>query len=190
MIDINNMSDQEVVNAIINKDVEITKRYLYEKCYPLFNAIYNKYYTDCENVVELINEIYVYILLPNKITGQSKLKKFEYRCTLTMWLKIVTENFCHQLYSKNSEFIESNISLSDRNLYELSSLSVDSKETNLVDVQNLLNIMPNQRYRRLIELRYIEERTNEETAQLLGMTMDNYYNKHKLAKAQYNEILR
>jgi hypothetical protein len=41
-----------------------------------------------------------------------------------------------------------------------------------------------------MELRYIEEKTNEETAIVLGMTMDNYYNKHRLAKAQFSNILR
>ena len=51
-------------------------------------------------------------------------------------------------------------------------------------------MMPNLRYRNLIELRYVKEKTNEETADILGMTMDNYYNKHKLAKAQFCNILR
>lgn len=41
-----------------------------------------------------------------------------------------------------------------------------------------------------LELRYVEEKTNEETAMVLEMTMDNYYNKHKLAKAQFCNILR
>ena len=32
--------------------------------------------------------------------------------------------------------------------------------------------------------------SNEETAETLGMSMDNYYNKHKLAKEQFAKILR
>ena len=35
-----------------------------------------------------------------------------------------------------------------------------------------------------------KEKSNEETAEILGMTMDNYYNKHKLAKEQFAKILR
>ena len=50
--------------------------------------------------------------------------------------------------------------------------------------------MPNKRYRNIIRLRYLEQKTNEETAEALGMTMDNYYNKHKLAKAQYEKVCR
>ena len=33
-------------------------------------------------------------------------------------------------------------------------------------------------------------KTNEETAKELGMSMENYYNKHKLAKEQYERIYR
>ena len=51
-------------------------------------------------------------------------------------------------------------------------------------------MMPNSRYRELIRYRYVEEKTNEETAELLGMSMDNYYNKHRLAKEQLKRILR
>ena len=39
-------------------------------------------------------------------------------------------------------------------------------------------------------MRYLEQKTNEETAEALGMTMDNYYNKHKLAKEQYERVWR
>lgn len=58
------------------------------------------------------------------------------------------------------------------------------------DAYKILDMMPNRRYRKLIELRYIKELSNEETADSLGMTMPNYYNKHKLAKAQFCSALR
>lgn len=50
--------------------------------------------------------------------------------------------------------------------------------------------MPNKRYSELIHLRYLELKTNEETAKELGMSLENYYNKHKLAKEQYERIFR
>jgi DNA-directed RNA polymerase specialized sigma24 family protein len=58
------------------------------------------------------------------------------------------------------------------------------------DVLTVLRLMPNQRYSALIRMRYLEEYSNEETAEALGMSMDNYYNKHKLAKAQYELVLK
>lgn len=68
-----NFTDQEIVKAILDRETFVTKEFLYGKCYPLFKAIYDKYYTDCEICFELINEIYVYIMIPQKNTGISKL---------------------------------------------------------------------------------------------------------------------
>ena len=190
MPDITTYTDQEIVKAILNRDTLITKEFLYRKCYPLFKAIYDKYYTDCENPVELINEIYVYILLPNRETKKSKLQGFGFRCTLTMWLKIVAENYCHQLFTKRILTDENNGITDDRNNVSDDSFLTNTRKLDMDDVQKILSMMPNQRYRKLIEYRYVDEKTNEETALLLELSMANYYNCHKRAKAQYCEVLR
>lgn len=191
---IDNYTDQEIVKAILNRGTFITKEYLYRKCYPLFKAIYDKYYTDCENPIELINEIYVYILIPHRETHRSKLQDFGFRCTLTMWLKIVAENYCHQIFAKripkDQNFDGENDSFErivDSVEIEINNLSMeDDKKT----IQKILNHMPNARYRRLIELRYLQEKTNEETAAALNLKIDSYYPKHKLAKAQLYTALK
>ncbi|MBE6303343.1 MAG: sigma-70 family RNA polymerase sigma factor [Bacteroidales bacterium] len=182
------ISDREIVRAILNRDARITQLYLYEKCYPLFKARYDKYYTDCESCTEFINEIYTYIMTPGVKTGKCYLSTFGFSCSLTCWLKIVIENYCRQLFKKRIEITEISEEDSDRNLLETSSpnMSILTKK----DVEIILNLMPNKRYRDLIRFRYIEEKSNEETANILGMSMDNYYNKHKLAKEQFVKILR
>lgn len=184
------LSDQEIVKAILCRDTFVTKEYLYRKCYPLFASIHSKYYTDCETPIELINEIYVYILMPHRETHRSKLQDFGFRCSLTMWIKIVTENYCHQLFSKRLPTDENNDTADDRNTLGDESIHQSTRNLDMADLYNILAMMPNQRYRRLIELHYVEDKTHEETAQLLDLTMANYYNCHKRAKAQYCEILR
>jgi len=62
---IDSLTDEKIVQAILDRNKEITCLYLYKKCYPIFESAHRKYYTDCENPTELINEIYVYILTPN-----------------------------------------------------------------------------------------------------------------------------
>ena len=187
---VDSLTDQEIVKAILCRDTEITKEFLYRKCYPLFASIHAKYYTDCDTPIELINEIYVFILLPHKDTHRSKLQDFGFRCSLTMWLKIITENYCRQLFSKRMEFDNDSDVNSDRNILQEESLSQSTQNFNMADVYKILSMMPNQRYAKLIEYRYIDEKSNEETAVLLGMNMANYYNCHKRAKAQYCAILR
>lgn len=187
---IDTLTDQEVVSAILKRDAIITRLYFYEKCYPLFKACYDKYYTDCETCVEFINQIYLLIMTPRKSTGESPLQAFGYRCTLTMWLKIIAENYCKQLFKVKIDFSDSEKVLGDRFRSNDDSFDLDFRSIYSSDVKKVLEMMPNTRYRNLIELRYVEEKTNEETAIALEMTMDNYYNKHKLAKAQFCNILR
>lgn len=187
---IESLTDEEVVSAILNRDAKITRLYFYEKCYPLFKSCYDKYYTDCETCIEFINQIYLLVMTPRKSTGVSPLQTFGFRCTLTMWLKIIAENYCKQLFRIRVESSNSVEPTSDRLTKIDNSLEVDFNSIYASDVRKILDMMPNKRYRHLIELRYVEEKTHEETAMVLGMTMDNYYNKHKLAKAQFCNILR
>lgn len=189
-MEIEHYTDQEIVKAILDRDTIVTKWFLYRKCYPLFKAVYDKYYTDCESCFELINEIYVYIMIPQKKTNISKLAAFGFRCTLTMWLKIVVENYCHQLYARRMDIDRDSDVGSDRNMPDDESLTENTRSIDMEDVHKILNMMPNQRYRKLIEYRYVDEKSNEETAMLLAITMANYYNMHKRAKAQYCEVLR
>ncbi|MCM1501306.1 MAG: sigma-70 family RNA polymerase sigma factor [Bacteroidales bacterium] len=185
-MDLTTLTDQQIVKAILDRDTFVTKEFLYKKCYPLFKAIHNKYYTDCETATELINEIYAYILWPHKDTGISKLQSFGFRCSLTLWLKILSENYCRQLFKKRIEFSDN---ANDRNNIDEDSLVENTRKLNMHDLNKVLSNMPNQRYRRLIELRYVAEKTNDETALAMELSMPNYYNTHKRAKEQYLETL-
>lgn len=187
---IESLTDEEIVSAILNRDAKITRLYFYEKCYPLFKSCYDKYYTDCETCVEFINQIYLLVMTPRKSTGVSPLQTFGFRCTLAMWLKIISENYCKQLFKVKIDFSDSVEPSCDRFAKTRDSLEIDFRTIYASDIKKVLEMMPNERYRHLIELRYVEEKTNEETAIILEMKMDNYYNKHKLAKAQFCNILR
>ena len=188
-MDLTLYNDREIVAAIMRRDTNVTKEYLYRKCRPLFESCYNRYYTDCENCIEFINEIYLYIMLPSEKTGKSKISTFGFRCTFTMWLKVVAENYCRQLFKRKAEHVGEKKDMDgDRNLDTSESPNIDS--LNRRDVEKVLSLMRNKRYSALIRCRYLEEKTNEETAELLGMSMDNYYNKHKLAKEQFTNVLK
>ena len=73
---IHSLSDQEIVQAILNKDARITRLYLYEKCYPSAES------------------------------GKVPLANFGFRCSLAMWLKIIVVNRCTQLYKRKIDAIE------------------------------------------------------------------------------------
>lgn len=191
MADIRQLSDKDIVKAIIAKDAEVTKLFFYEKCYPLFKSVFEKYETDCNDCIEFINEIYVHIMVKSSRSGLSKMEGFGFNCTLTNWLKIVTENYCHQVFKKKKRMpIDEKPDGSDSLSQTSDSIGIDLHLLNLSDLEKLLGMMPNERYRQLIRYRYLDGHTNEETADLLGMKMDNYYNKHRLAKKQFRQILK
>lgn len=185
------MNDNEklAVEALLRRDPEMTRQVFYVQCYPLFKAVYEKYYTDCADCVEFINEIYIYILTPHQPSGKCYLEAFSFKCHFVHWLKIVAETYCRQLYKKKKEIIEESIDAGDRLLPDTDSLDINLSSLNAMDISTLLSMMPNERYRQIIRLHYLEDRSIEDTAARLGMTLDNFYNKHRLAKQQFLKIL-
>ena len=193
--------DLQIASALIKRDGVITRRYLYKQCYPLFKSIYDSYYTDCSCCKEFIDEVYLVVLSPSKNTGKCQLENYRGESTLTSWLKTVCLFYCYDKYElkqrlpvyeplQYSTNKDNDDSASDRIDEIYGSVEIDLSELNRHDALEILKQMPNKRYSRLIELRYLEQKTNEETAEALGMTKENYYNKHKLAKEQYMRILR
>lgn len=191
-MDLTLYTDREIVAAIMRRDAAVTKEYLYRKCRPLFESCYNRYYTDCENCIEFINEIYLYIMLPSEKTGRSKISTFGFRCTLTMWLKTIAENYCKQLFKqrKSSPLNKNNHVPFDRKVVGDESLGIDLHSLNMADLNKLFARMNNEDYVSLIKLHYLDGLDNKKTADLLGVTMANYYNMHLRAKEQFKAELR
>lgn len=187
--------DLKIAYSLLNKDEDVIRKYLYVRCWPLFKSIFDNYYTDCDSCVEFIHEIYTLILTPSKATGHCQLENYRGESTLTSWLKAVCLYYCYRKYRVSGKMKILKLALNaddgkktesgDRKEGMLGTIDMDISSINRKDAEAILDQMPNRRYRELIRLRYLEQKTNEETAKELGMSMDNYYNKHKLAKAQY-----
>lgn len=192
--------DLKIASSLLNKDEEVIRKYLYVRCWPLFKSIFDNYYTDCDSCVEFIHEIYTLILTPSKLTGHCQLENYRGESTLTSWLKAVCLYYCYRKYKVKGRIALLKLALNDvdekktgsndRKEYLLGTIDMDFSSINRNDAEVILNQMPNRRYRELIRLRYLEQRSNEETAKELGMSMDNYYNKHRLAKAQYELVCK
>lgn len=192
--------DLQIAKALIKRDNLVTRKYFYQQCYPLFKSIYDNYYTDCTNCKEFIDEIYIVVLAPSKTTGKCQMENFRGESTLASWIKTACLYYCYKQYETKEKMpkyerlpnsnVKDNDDDSDRDDAIYGSIEIDFSNLNRQDALIILKQMPNRRYSELIRLRYLELKTNEETAKALGMTMDNYYNKHKLAKEQYERIYR
>lgn len=194
--------DLETAQAILHRDEAVTKRYLYQQCYPLFKSIYDNYYTDCACCKEFIDEIYITVLSPSKVTGKCQLENYRGESTLAKWLKTVSLYYCYAKFNLKQRMpVYEPLPLStekdgcddeqgDRSDTIYGSSEIDFSGMNRADVEALLSMMPNTRYRNIIRLLYLEQKTHKETAEFLGMTMDNYYNKRILAEKQYRQVCR
>lgn len=187
-------NDHEIVRALLSRNETVTRDFFYRKCYPLFKSIFDNYHTDCSSCMEFISEIYIHILTPNKETGMCKLDSFRFQSTLFTWLKTVCLFYCYKHYERvnktpmqrfSDKYDEEGVRIDTVS----GSINLDNESMVGYDVEVILNMMPNRRYSRLIRLRYLEGHTNEETAALMGMNMNTFYNKHKMAKEQYLKTL-
>lgn len=193
--------DLQIAKALIKRDNLVTRKYFYQQCYPLFKSIYDNYYTDCTNCKEFIDEIYIVVLAPSKTTGKCQMDNFRGESTLANWIKTACLYYCYNKFKLKPPIFEplprdsenkdddDNV-FSDRNKDDSLSIPIDFSGMNRADVEALLSMMPNTRYRNIIRLLYLEQKTHKEVAESLGMSMDNYYNKRILAEKQYKQVCR
>lgn len=189
------VNDHDIVEALLKRNERLTREFFYRRCSPLFKSVYDNYHTDCTSCLEFINEIYIYVLTPSKTTGQCKLEQFSFQSTLFTWLKTVVLFYCYRKYARRKRINEVRISEKyDDEGVRIDTLpdSINAEDMPMAgsDAETILRLMPNRRYSLLIRLRYLEGHSNEETARLMGMNMNTYYNKHNMAKAQYIKTLR
>lgn len=197
------IEDVQIAKALINRDVSITINYYYKQCYPLFKSIYDNYYTDCKCCKEFMDEIYIVVLAPSKKTGRCQMENYRGESTLASWLKTACLYYCYNKYKLKKRILiyeplprdldkkdGYNEQISDRKRGEVPSNPIDFSGMNRADVEALLSMMPNTRYRNIIRLLYLEQKTHKEVAEALGMSMDNYYNKRILAEKQYKQVCR
>lgn len=128
------------------------------------------------------------------------MENFRGESTLTSWLKTACLFYCYKQFELKERmpkhepishpYTKDYEDESDRTDSIYGSIEIDFSNLNRQDALTIIKQMPNKRYSELIRLRYLELKTNEETAKELGMSMENYYNKHKLAKEQYEQIFR
>lgn len=189
---IEHLSDQEVVDAILKRDKNITYEYLYKKCYSTFYVIWRKYHTDCLSCLEFITDVYIQIMTPSKITGKSSLENFKVKSSFEGWLRIVAQNRCKLLYKEKMKIgiIPVGDEVPNGQLTNLAgSNDIDLSNINKEDLEIVLAQVKPIRFRQIIELVHLKGMTNEEASKVLKMSSNNFNTKHHLARNKVKSIL-
>lgn len=182
---LNNMMDQEIITSLIAHDPKVTTQFFFKDCRPLFNSIIRRVFgNQIVDYDEIISELYV-LLMEN---DARKLRTFKHESTLFQWLKTIAVRHCLELKRRgkviDNESQEPLVN-SGKNLSY-----VESSQAKM-DVESLLRQMNNQRYALVIHLLMIEEKSPEEVAKQLSITVANLYNiKRRAMKALVEVALK
>ena len=164
------MTDQEIVKALIGRDSRVTAQFFFKDCRPLMlSIIYRVFDKQKVDYDEVISELYIYLMA----NDARRLRQFKFESTLYQWLKTTTIRFCLKL--KTDGMVIDNESQEPLINSGREFSSTESSQAR-IDMETLLRQMKNQRYALVIRLLMIDDRTPEEVARQLCVTVDNLYN--------------
>lgn len=176
------MTDQEIISSLIAHDPKVTAQFFFKDCRPLFLSIIKHVFgTQIVDYDEIISELYI-LLMEN---DAKKLRTFKFESTLYQWLKTTTTRHCQLLRNKAKVIDDESQEPLNKSYRELSTTENSQAQ---VDIETLLRQMKNQRYALVIRLLMIEDKTPEEVAQQLCVTVDNLYNIKRRAMQALTEV--
>lgn len=168
-----NTSDMEIVQLLIERDEKTTRDFFYVRCHNLFMSIIRNIFSHPVDEVECISVLYLYLME----NDAARIRQFEGKSTLLQWLKITAIRF---FIRHKEEFIGD---MSGEQEMPIPS-ECDDTGTRIaarLDVERLLAMMTNQRYVFVIRRLILEEATPDEVADELNVKVSNLYNLKKRA---------
>ena len=174
------MTDQEIIQGLIERDNRVTEEFFFVRCRPLFLSIICKVFNYEVEYDELVNELYIYMMEDDA----KKLRDFEYRSTIYQWFKTVAIHF---FLKKRDELIGKG---GEESPYKGESEPATDDKANSArnDLQRLFSLMPNKRYVYVIQRLMIDDWEPEKLANEMGTNVDNLYNIKRRAMGQLTHV--
>ena len=177
------MTDQEIIQGLIDKDSQITEDFFFKQCKPLLSNIIYKVFDNVAEYDELVNELYLYLME----NDAARLKSFGYRCSVFHWLKMLSIRYFIRI--KNRGMVIDNDSHEPP--YEEKDRVTDPNfddNPGKDDLKRLIEAMPNKRYALVIKRFFIDDATPKEIADEMGIEISNLYNIKQRAIKQLTEV--
>ena len=178
------MTDQEIIQGLIERDERITREFFFRRCQPLFFALIAKFYPSGADYDELVSELYLHLMDDNA----RRLRKYEGRSSIYQWLKRVAGNYFLDKVSR--ERVIDNAT--DSRLLEKAKeiLTDDSAQETEMDITAILDQIKNENYRLVLQKHVIEGLSFDELAKITGIKKANLYNIKKRALNALEKIAR
>lgn len=178
------ISDKEYIFALKDGDNELVHAFFYEELNVLLSRIKFDLFHGKVEYDELVSELYLYL----SANGWSKLDSFAGKngCHLKTWMSPVAWRFFIKEYERLVLQESSDEELEDT---EMGCGLEQSIEMN-VDVESVLEAMPNERYAEIIELMVLKGYPADEVAAMLHTNVANVYNIKHRAVSQFIEYYK
>ena len=177
------MTDQEIIRGLIERDNRVTNEFFFVKCRPLIISVIRYVFSYPVDYDEMVNELYCY-LVDNDCR---KLKEFQFRSSVYMWLKVVAIRF---FIRKRDRVIDMTCSLPPymENVKDDTPSSSEAGISAKMDLERLFLSMRNERYVYVIKKLVLEDVHPEFLARSMGITLANLYNIKKRAIAALSKV--
>lgn len=173
------MTDREIIQGLIARDNRVTEDFFFRKCQPLFHSIIHLIYNYEVDYDEFVNELYAYLMEDDA----QKLRHFQYRSSVYLWLKILAIRY---FIKKRDALIEDS---SQSVLYSVSDHIDDNEHSSAKsDLERLFCQMHNQRYVYVIRKLILEDMEPETLAKEMRITTANLYNIKRRAMSALTRV--
>ena len=178
------MTDQEIIQGLIDRNERITQDFFFRRCQPLIFSIISKYYPKGADYDELVNELYLHLME----NDARRLKQWEGRSSIYQWLKMVARNFFLDKINRE-RMIETE---ADNRLYSKANEASTDNSANeaVMDVAAILDLIENENYRLVLQKHVIEGMSFDDLEKVTGIKKANLYNIKKRALNAMEKIAR
>ncbi|MBO4822873.1 MAG: sigma-70 family RNA polymerase sigma factor [Prevotella sp.] len=177
------MTDQEIVQGLINRDNRITQDFFFVKCRPLIISIIKCVFSYPVDYDEFVNELYLFLVA----NDCRKLREFEFRSSLFYWIKVVAIRY---FIRKRDHVIDINGGLPPYNetTKDEGTSDLEAHTDARMDLERLFMSMKNERYVFVIRKLVLEDVPPESLAEEMGITVANLYNIKKRAISALSKV--
>lgn len=180
------MPDERLVPQIQLMVPLETAEFFYGKAAPIFIKLFKGYYTDCNDVIEFIDDFYLSLMYTSPVAHTRKIDGFAFKCMFKNWIGKLALLYCYHSYRMKEKV---RVLLNEETVEHV---DVQLKENvhglDHRDVQMLLDAMPCKNYRDLIQMVYVDGMSLDEVAIAMDVSLGNLYNMHRRAKLQYIQV--
>lgn len=176
------MTDQEIIQGLLDRDNRITEQFFYVGCRPLLTVVMRLVFSYPVEYDEMVGELYRYLMEDDG----ARLRQFRYRSTLYQWMKVVATRF----FVRYRDTLIENVSKEPHYEHggEADAVDTANRTADVIDLRRLLDMMDNRRYADVIRRLVLEDADPARYAAEIGVTVDNLYNIKKRAMAALARI--